>query len=351
MKKSVGIIYHFILLLLAVFTFSCTSTKSLLVEIPQPSKKELPASIQSLTLVTQTVNEKYKDTPQDTLQKLFYKQNFDLDTVIYDSMVVDTTLRALGELLFESGRYDFVIPQNRFLKRPESTSFSVEMPWETVSRLCEIYETDAVLSLDHMSTRVITDFDRESFLNPYDNNFHSGARAEMKVLYDGLFRVYDPATEKVLLREYISDTLVWEDADTSVRGLFLDFTPVKQALIEAGIALALDLNDKIAVIWSLQRRKYFHKGNSEFDKANQLVNAGEWNSAMQVWKTVAENSNSKSLRSKAEYNIAIAYEMIGDLNQAVSWAVKSYKTMYRTQTYDYLERLRERKNELKNLAQ
>lgn len=339
---------HLVFLLLAIFTFSCNSTKSLLVEIPQPSRKELPANIQSLTIVTQTVNYKYNNTPADTLQKLFYKQNFNLDTVIYDKKVMDTTMIALGELLFESGRYDFVIPENRYIPRTESQTFSIEMSWDVVKEICELYNTDAVLSIDHMTTRVITDLQRESFFNPYDNNFYSGARAEMKVLYDALFRVYDPQTERVLVREYISDTLIWEDSNSSVRGLFENFTPVKQALYEAGIALALDFSDKISVIWEMQRRNYFHKGNSNFEKANQFVNSGNWSAAVDIWKEVAENTGSKSLKSKAEYNIAVGYEMTGDLNRAIKWAVQSYETMYRTQTYDYLLKLRERKNELKN---
>jgi tetratricopeptide (TPR) repeat protein len=334
-------------MLIAAFVLSCSSTKSILVEIPQPSKKELPATIQSLTIVTQAVSSKHNNLTADSLQKIFYKENFRLDTVIYDSKVVDTTMIALGELLFESGRYDFVIPENRYISRVESSTFSVEMPWQMVNELCETYNTDAVLSIDHFTTRVVTDFNRESFYNPYDNNFYSGAKAEMKVIYDALFRVYEPATERVLVREYLTDTLFWNDSNPSLRELFENFTPVKQALYEAGIALALDFSDKISVIWKMHRRNYFHKGNAEFEKANQLVNAGDWETAISLWKNIAENSESKSLKSKAEYNTAVGYEMTGDLNQAISWALKSYETMFRTQTYDYLETLKNRKNDLK----
>ena len=339
------------ILMLSFIAFSCVSTRSLLVEIPEPSKKELPATIQSLTIVTQTVNNNYTDLDADSLQKLFYNQNFDLDTVIHDRQVVDTTMRALGELLFESGRYDFVIPQDRFLNPSRRNGPAPELSWAEVRNLCETYETDALLSLEYMSTRVSTDFDRESFYNPYDNNFYAGAIAEIKVYYDVLFRVYYPETEKILVRETMSDTLLWENADTSVRELFSDFTSVKQALIETGISVALDFSDKIAVIWDTQRRTYFHKGTDAFERASQFVNEGKWEEAVEIWKEVAEEAGSKSLKSKAELNTAVGYEMMGDLNRAISWAVKSYKTMYRPLSYEYLEVLKERKKELEKLSQ
>ena len=78
-----------------------------------------------------------------------------------------------------------------------------------------------------------------------------------------------------------------------------------------------------------------------------MIENNEWEPAMALWKDLAEKSNSKSTRSKAEFNIAIGYELQGNLNEAITWALKSYNTMYRTLTYNYLEVLKRRKNELK----
>lgn len=347
MKKSIGkIISLAALLLLMLVQFSCVSTKSLLIQIPNPSKKELPENIQSLTIVTQTVNNKYQNLDTDSLQKIFYNKNFDYDTVIYDRLVADTTIKALGELLFESGRYDFVIPEDRFLTRFGNTAVNAELPWPEVKRICKTYNTDALLSLDYLSTRVSTDFNRESYYNPYDNNFYSAAVAEMKIYYEAILRVYDPNKEKILVTEFLRDTLVWEDSDGSIRELFARFTPVKKALIETGISIALEFSDKISVIWRNERRNYFTKGDESFERANAFVNSDNWQDAISVWKEVAETTSSKSLKSKAEFNVAVGYEITGDFNEAISWALKSYKTMYRTLTYDYLEILKKRRSEL-----
>ena len=89
-------------------------------------------------------------------------------------------------------------------------------------------------------------------------------------------------------------------------------------------------------------------GNSRFKKANRLAEQGNWLDAVQIWEEVAENTSSKTMLSKVQLNIALGYEILGDIDNAIGWALKSYETMFRQMTYEYLETLKKRKNELKN---
>ena len=334
-----------ILFVLSV-SVSCVSTKSFIIEIPQKGKKELPGNIQSLLIVSRVVDDTFNDLDSDTLQRLFYKQNFDYDTVIRDIQSVDTLLKATGDLLFESGRYDIVIPENRFLPFEKNSFLAFEMPWNEVNELCEIYNTDAVLSLDHFKTRVMTSYEKDSYYSPVDGQFYSYSAADIKVAFEALFRVYDPTLNKVVLREIMRDTIFWDDVGPTAAILFDHFTPVKQALTETGIAIALDFSEMISTIWRQERRNIFYKGDSELKQATELVDADEWEQAVALWKKIAESSNSKSIKSKAEYNLAVGYEIQGNIDDAISWALKSYETMFRTNTYTYLEILKYRKNEL-----
>lgn len=335
-------------ILLVLISFSCISTKPLLIEIPQKSKKELPENIQSLLLIARVVNDNYTNWDEDSLQNLFFKKNFNYDTIISDIQTVDTTLKALGELLFESGRYDYVIPENRFPKIDNTTLIAGEMPWKEVKVLCDTFKTDAILSLDFFKTRVFTNYDKTVNFEVFSNSFRDESHAEMKVNYEALFRIYDPVAEKVIMRRFMRDTVVWEGSDRSARDLFYWFTPVKQALTEAGIAIALDLSGEISPAWLTKRRSYFASGDANLKKAVPLVNSGLWEEAIVLWKNTAEATNSKSAKSKAEFNIALGYEMLGDIDMAIEWALKSYTTMYRTNTYNYLETLEQRKKEINN---
>jgi hypothetical protein len=344
-KKAANFISVFLLI---VVSFSCVSTKQLFIEIPQKSQKELPANIQSLLIVARIVDDSYTDLKADSLQKLFYLQQFDYDTIINDIQAVDTTLKALGELLFESGRYDFVIPENRFLDFEKNAFITREMPWDEVKALCDTFRTDAVLSLDYLKMRVSTNYDKNSTFEPGSNSFVSFAEAQMQVSYEAIFRVYDPRIEKVIRRQLMRDTLYWEDADYTLKALFNRFTPVKTALAETGISIALDLSNEISTKWQPERRSYFTSGDENLKQAELLVNSNQWEAAVNLWKETAENAKSKSTKSKAEFNIALGYEMQGDIDLAIEWALKSYNTMYRTNTYDYLETLKRRKNDINN---
>lgn len=337
---------------LLVFTFfvftSCIPVKTLTVDFPVPAEKELPDTIQSLAIVAQYNNEKFSDLPGDSLQKILYKKKFNLDTVIYDLMMADTTIQVLGQLLFESGRYDYIIPENRFIEPEGQPQASSMLSWNQVNSICKIFNTDAVLSLDHIAARVITSYGNKSYYDPYMSGFYSLAAVEMKIGYEAIFRVYDPKGEKILHREFIKDTLIWEDADASLHNLLKRFTPAKTGLIEAGIEIALDLANNISVQWLIQRRKLFIRGNSKMKYAADLAASNNWLTAMTVWKEIEEHTKSRSLKSKALLNTAVAYEMLGDIDQAISWALKSYKTQFRPLTYEYLEILKIRKRESKN---
>ena len=338
--QAFAIIWAFILV-------SC-ATQSILIEVPQKSKNELPDRIQSVLLVSRVVDNTYSNLDADSLQKIFYKQNFNYDTVINDSMVVDTTLKAMGNILFESGRYDYVIPEDRFLPAEKNSLLIRELPWNEVKNLCELYNTDALISIDYMKTKVHTSFDRESYFNPFAGGFYSVAEAKMNVSYNALIRVYDPSQEKVLIRKLLQDTLYWDDNAPTINELFNRFTPVKNALYEAGIAIALDFSDEISTNWRREWREYFATGDVKFKEAAPLIKNNQWEPAMALWKEVEENAKSKNLKSKAEYNIALGYELQGNLDQAIEWALKSYNTMYRASTYNYLEILKQRKDEQKN---
>ena len=339
---------HISVILLILISFSCVSTKPLLIQIPQKSNKELPENIQSLLLIGRVLNDNYTDLDADSLQMIFYRQKFNYDTIINDFQTIDTTLKALGDLLFESGRYDIVIPENRFPKIENTSLIAGEMKWDEIKELCDTFRTDAVLSLDYFKTRVFTEYETTVDYDVYSGNFIDRSRAEMKVNYEALFRVYDPGRERVIMRRFMRDTLTWEGTDRSARDLFYWFTPVKSALTEAGIAIALDLSGEICPKWRNEKRNYFASGDSNLKQASPLIHSNQWETAISLWKDTAENTKSKSLKSKAEFNIALGFEMLGDLDSAIKWALQSYDTMYRTNTYNYLETLKRRKNEINN---
>ncbi len=338
--------YHLIFLLVSLLAVACSTTKSIVIEVPNKAKGELPERIQSLLIVNRTLDDTYSNPDKDSLQNIFFAKGFNVDTVIHDRQAVDTMLKALGDLLFESGRYDVVIPKERFLPHRKNAFFSENLGWEEAAQLCKTFETDAVLSVDLYQAQVIAKYNRESYYNPIDNSFFTAAEAHMSIVYEALFKIYDPSEEKIITREFLRDTLVWEDYAETARDLFSKFTPVKQGLTEASIALALDFSEIISPNWQRQQRMIFTKGDDKLEEAGLLIDRGDWEGATRLWEDLASGSVSKTTKSKAKLNLAVAAELQGDIDKAIAWGLDSYNTAFHQLTYDYLEYLNRRKKEL-----
>lgn len=331
-----------VMFLVSICFSSCNMMSVLTIEIPQNPPTEIPDEIQSLLLVNRVPVNQFINNNPDSLQKTFYKNDFIYDTIIRDLQSADTTIKVLGELIFESKRFDYVIPENRFLNTDSSLFAASQMEWSEVEALCSRFRTDAILSLDFFSTSVSATLSKESEFIPYTENFESLFIARIKINYSALFKIYDPKVKTIVTSQLLNDTLVWEDADRQLKALFDRFTTIKKALIETGIAAALNLSSKITPEWTPARRKYFSRGNSDLKKTDLLIKSGDWDRAIEEWNRIAESSSSKALRSMAEFNLALANELAGDVKQAVYWGTKSYETMYRPVTYNYLNLLKKR---------
>jgi len=334
----------FLIVLAAVFFItSCKTAKVMIVDLTVPPVEEVSDKIQSLTLVNRAVDRRFTDDPKDTIQLRFYESQFNLDTVIYDRSASDTLLKALGNLLYESGRFDVVIPENRFLERDTVNLYADQMDWKEVEELTTRFNTDAVLSLDYFKTGISAVFGKIPNHNwqVWDKDFLY--LADMRVGYAANFRMYYPGEKENLISYFLSDTLQWQEEHIEITPLFKSFTKVKDALAEAGIAAALNLNNRIAPVWKSYERAWFPSGSSLLRETAAMVGNNEWEAAMKKWKDAADSKMSKSLRSILEFNTALAYEMMGDLDEAIRWGLKSYSSFYRPVTQNYLNILKERK--------
>jgi hypothetical protein len=103
--------------------------------------------------------------------------------------------------------------------------------------------------------------------------------------------------------------------------------------------------DNISPKWQDENRKYYITGNKEIDTAIPLIKENKWEEAAEIWMKYSSVS-SKSLRSKVEFNLALAAEMTGDIDLAIDWAFKSYKTKYSRIADLYLNYLNQRHSSL-----
>lgn len=327
----------FLCCLIGLASVSCKSYyTTLTIETPIPSKEELPSEIQSLTLMNRSINSQFLNHNEDSLQSYFFRNGYQLSQIVLDSVATDTAIIALSALLFESGRYDVVVPVERNIYR----SLSYEMLPDTlsptqVSEICAIYNTDALMILERFSTKLMADYSREQVL-ANSNNYFFYATLDLK--YNAFFRIYKPGIGTPIKEIELIDTISWESSDDSQERLFRKLPSVKQALINAGIKVALDIDSKISQSWSSEKRG-FYLFDRKNDLGQRLMNENKTEEASAFWKEKAQSTN-KKIRSRAEYNLALANELDGNIDQAIEWGLKSFYSKYHYQTEVYLKKLK-----------
>ncbi len=329
----------FLFCLIGLTAVSCKSYyTTLTIEAPKPPKEELPADIQSITLMNRSMNNQFVNHQEDSLQLYFYRNGYQLSKIVLDSTAADTTVRALAELMFESGRYDVVVPVDRNISR----DLSYELLPDTlsplfVSKICKLYDTDALMVMERFSTKVMADFSSEKYLEATTGTNYS-YYASLDVKYNAFFRIYKPGKNTLVKEIEMIDTIYWESADYTQERLFGKLPGIKKAIINAGIKIALDVDSKISPVWVSEKRGYF-LFDLKNDRGRQLINENKMVEARAFWLEKAQSTN-KKIRSRAEYNLAVASELDGNFDQAIEWGMKSFYSYYQHQTEVYLRKLK-----------
>jgi hypothetical protein len=332
-----------ILFVLLGFAFaSCKTNYAFLsIENIQRAPNQLPDDIQSITLVNRSMGNEFKNYIADSLEMHFLRNGFQLSEMVPDSAAADTTIKALAALMYESGRYDVVIPVERNLKRNLSTEILPDtLSRQQVTDICNNYNTDAVLVLERFWEKPMADLSKERFFDP-KRGYCDEYNATLDLAYQAIIRIYRPFDKTLVKQIELNDTIYWESSEETLRQLFSKLPTVKQALINGAIKVALDLDSQLSPSWIPEKRGYY-LFKAEDDPGQKYMNENNLEKAAQYWEEM-EKSNNKKIKSKAQYNLALINELNGDLDKAIEYGLKSFYTFYRQPTEAYLKRLEARK--------
>ena len=331
---------------MSTFISGYTQLKKFTVEVPQPPSIKLPESVQSFTILNRSLGPEFRNYDNKDLQIEFYKKNFEVNTLLLDSMVSDSTILSLGDYLFDSQRFDVVIPVDRAFPRNLSYNKTPDpLDWSYVEEVCSLYKTDASIVLENMAVRVVTNYETGYEANSLNlSRYHY---ASMDFYTRAHWRIYNPKSKKIIVDYIMSqDTIFWDNLEYDIADLFKGLPSVKEAAIASGIRLAYNFSEKIAPVWVPATRYYYVIKNDEIDKSIGLAADGDWAGALENWLKYS-NYGKSSVQSKIMMNIALGYEMNGDIEKAMEWAKASLNISYREITNHYLKELIKRYNLLK----
>lgn len=322
---------------------SCSQYKSISIDILKPAKFVLPAHQQRFLIVNRSLNENYFNFTQDTLKTFLTFKTKSSSFTMPDSTACDTVGKVLEVLINESEVLNAQVAPYQNMEVANYESLFYFTNWEEARQLCNIYDADAIISVDGFGMNVITRY-IPRILRTEDGNF-TMHQATLDVASKLQWKIYDPWKEKLTYKKSIKDTISWDESAFSKKKIAESIPNVKEMLVSASEYIALDFAKQIVPKWKRTQRRLLTMNDAKLDT---LIAHNKWDDVLSYLNTKTD-SGSKVFRSKVEYNLALAYEMNGQVDSALIHARKSQKYTFKNQTDYYIRTLEKRQKILKKL--
>lgn len=323
-------------ILFALIT-GCAGIKYITVETQEPAQVTLPYNVKSVLIVNNVVQQP-DEIGHNTLKVGF--KDAERAKASSDSIAIYYT-EALSQFLGEEDYFASVMYNKSPLR--EDKDFWKEQPLtpEKMNALKKKSGADAIISLDKL---ILQTDKREHF----KQEGYSYADLEAKI--HSIIRIYLPTMDGKMPSVQYRDSLRWEGYDTQERKVYTDLVlPSREkAVKELAVRAAEKMTATFSPHWIMQDRWYYTLSNSLMKEGATLAQNMQWKEAAVKWEEYFSQEKDKQKQAKAANNIALAYEMLGDMNSAYQWVSKSYELFEQSVTTNSLEirRLRLYKNEI-----
>ena len=314
----------FALVLTAVVSLgSCM--QSVYVPVLRPAPVQLGSHINNIAVIDRATPE------NDTLKAL------DVLTGSIPNLNREASQRAVDgfvSTLQNSPRYTVTRTAERLTSPAVRGNWPAPLSWEEVGEMAARYESDAILVLETFDSEFILT-DGATRLAPQSEGGVGGI-LRRKFYVEGIagvklgFRIYD-FQNKAIADEFMFDhksrVQVEGNALQMVAGGLIDH---KQAVNDAGYHSGRIYAERISPGWVRLNREFFKKGgrDRDFKIGVRRARVHDWEGAKEAWhKSVT--SRRRKTAGRSAYNLALMYEISGNLDIAREWAQHSY-TDYRT---------------------
>ncbi|WP_235954851.1 DUF6340 family protein [Cyclobacterium salsum] len=313
--NSVFFILFFLLL-------SCTKNVSL--TRLMPAEIPVPNHVQRLLLVDRTVPESQGVAIIEGI--LTGEAPFEIRNAI------DATMATIQQELATSPRYEIIRAGERLKGGLFGQVFPEPLSWDQIDYLCDKYQADGVLTLEKFDSDFVVTEKKVTLKKQVGSGNEERTIEVPGILAEGLasvqvgFRLYDPASGTLVDQADFSKTNTWSaEAETKTQALALLIDKV-QATRYVGQLAGAAYARRVAPMYVAINRSYYGKSkdNPALEVGARYAEVDQWEDAILAWQDGLSQPSDAKTHGKICYNLALAYEVLGDLPQAKEWAGKAY---------------------------
>lgn len=281
-------------ILIGISIFLICGAPSIRFDALFPALVPIPSHITSVGLVNRTAtDEKILNIIEGTISGEFIGQ---------DKAISEKVINGLMITLKESQKYSIVRVKEALIRKGVTKLFPEPLSWYEVHKLCDENKTNAIIALEL-----------------YDSDYPAGTNT---VVITAGFRLYDAVKEKIYDEYILNHSLVWSGPrNENLLGTLNRFLVNDEVCSTASIEAGILYGQRISPSWFSVERRYYKKSKRDQNMAMgaRMMEANDWEGAKNFLQKAIESGHRKT-RGKAAHNLAVVYEILGDIDSARTWA-------------------------------
>lgn len=306
-------------LIILLFTFASCKTTYVTVQVLKPAHITIPSKINNLVFLNRSLpakSERFKNILEGAITG---------EAVLADRIGADECIKGAIANLSESPRYKAVAPGNINLKGTGTREFPPALEWNIVEDICKQNQADALITLETFDSNNSVEMGERQVERKQGERTIKYVEyiATLHVQIETGWRIYYPAEKRILDQNIYTDMQSWSNASDARKRAEAGLPLIGNAVADAGFYAGKQYAFRISPMWMNVSRYYFNKGNADFERADRYGKSGDWKGAAEIWIKYVDSVDPK-IAGNACYNMALAQELEGNLEEALEWARKSY---------------------------
>ena len=323
----------FLLIVIGLLASSCMGIRHITIDTREPGKIPWASHISSVVVVNNVVQQ-----PDDIghSRREFGQTEWERATASSE-YIATYYMAVLAELLADEGHFGQVLLYPNSLRTDTNFFAEQPIPIEVVLDIMRRSGTSAVISLDRLLMQTeLTEHVRVG----RDRKVPVG---EMIARIQSIIRIYLPVLVGEIPVIHYSDSLRWEgfyfvDDDMDI---FFQTLPTREAaMMDLAFRAAERMTRTISPHWVSQERWFYTSLNARMREGANLARGNHWDRALDRWKAAYNSFSRNADRARAANNIALAYEMLDDIETALDWAIAANGYFVQSTSPNSLERRR-----------
>lgn len=287
---------------------SCTKLFYTSIDVLKPAKVTFDPQKNNLLLVNNTIEQ-----PENYGHKNEYLNNKTKNLECRTDSLPLFCLSVINDALNNKGFFNDVNLEINSVNN-SSDFFNVQvLSTEDVNKLSTKYKANVILSLDRLK---VNDLLTEYYSDEYNTYY-----ATLSARFESQWSLHYPGSSQYGSITF-RDTLYWDGESRNRQKALSQLPDRAAALFDGAVYVGNNTVKRFIPQWEKTDRFFFSTSNKSMRQGFDSLVYKNWKSTISIWDEALPKSK---LRTQAllSFNIAVVYEILGDINNAISYAQRS----------------------------